>query len=384
MILAKRKWMILFSLLEIICSFLFMSVAFCLGGDAAEHPDVFAHEDIQINAQQIIGRLMVANGNAVVAGKVTEGIIVVDGNVTIESGAIVNEEVVVIGGEITIQQGAKLKEKPWVIPQQSYPLAPLAVGLLLLLSIASFILLPVILWLIGHFFKKHSWYPFVKKQFLLVQQRWPALYIAASLGISAFMLTLFTALAWETIFRNAMVVFDNAFIWLIRYFASPGLDKVMIFITDIGFGTSYIMIVAICLLLLVYFRRWREVAGLSICLTGGAALNFWLKFLFHRSRPDLFRVIQETGYSFPSGHVIASMCFYGMGALLIMRGISSWRGRLTVATLAGILIIAIGISRIYLGVHYPTDVLAGLAAGSMWVAFCISLLMWWEHKRVAK
>lgn len=384
MILAKRKWTILFSLFVIICSFLFMSVAFCMGGDAAEHPDVFAHEDIQINAQQIIGRLMVANGNAVVAGKVTEGIIVVDGNVTIESGAIVNKKIVVIGGEITIQQGAKLKEKPWVISQQSYPLVPLAVGLLLLLGISSLILLPVILWLIGHFLKKQSWYPFVKKQFLQVQQRWPALYIAASLGISAFMLTLFIALAWETIFRNAMVVFDNAFIWLIRYFASPGLDRVMIFITDIGFGTGYIMIVAVCLLLLAYFRRWREVAGLAICLIGGGALNFWLKFLFHRSRPDLFRVIQETGYSFPSGHVIASMCFYGMGAFLIMRGISSWRGRLTVATLAGVLIIAIGISRIYLGVHYPTDVLAGLAAGSMWVAFCISLLMWWEHKRVAK
>ncbi|MBP2659931.1 MAG: phosphoesterase PA-phosphatase related protein [Firmicutes bacterium] len=383
MVFVKRKGMIRFSLLMIILSLLFMNVVFCAGSDA-EHPDVFAHENIQINANQIIERLMVANGDAVIAGKVTEGIIVVDGDVTIESGAIVNERVVVIGGDLTIHQGAKLKEKPWVIPPLGYSLLPLVVGFLLLLGIASLLILPVVLWLIGHFFKKNSWYPFFKKCFLLVLQRWPALYIAASLGISAFMLTLFTALAWETIFRNAMVVFDNAFIWLIRYFASPGLDRVMIFITDIGFGTSYIVIVAICLLLLVYFRRWREVSGLAICLIGGAALNFWLKFLFHRSRPDLFRIVQETGYSFPSGHVIASMCFYGMGAFLIMQMISSWRGRLTVATLAGLLIVVIGISRIYLGVHYPTDVLAGLAAGSMWVAFCISLLMWWEHRRRAK
>lgn len=383
MFFVKRKGIIRFSLLMILLSFLFVNVVFCAGSDS-EHPDVFAHQNVQINANQIIERLLVAGGNAVVAGKVTEGIIVVDGNVTLESEAIVNERVVVIGGDLMIHPGAKLKEKPWVLPPLGYSFLPFVVGLLLLLGIISLLLLPVVFWFIGHFFKKTSWYPSFKKHFLLVQQRWPVLYIAASLGISAFMLTLFTALAWETIFRNAMVVFDNAFIWLIRYFASPGLDRVMIFITDIGFGTSYIVIVAICLLLLVYFRRWREVSGLAICLIGGAALNFWLKFLFHRSRPDLFRVVQETGYSFPSGHVIASMCFYGMGAFLIMRRISSWRGRLAIGTLAGVLIIAIGISRIYLGVHYPTDVLAGFAAGFMWVAFCISLLMWWEHKRAVK
>jgi len=384
MMLTKRKGIILFSLLMIIWPLLFMNVVLGTGEDALEYPDIFAHGDIQINANQTIERLMVASGNAVVAGKVNEGIIVVDGNVTIKSSAMVNERLVVIGGDITIQQGAKLQEKPWVIPLQGYPLLPFVVGFLLLLGISGLILLPVLFWVIGHLCKKAPWYPLIKKRFLLMQHRWPALYIGASLGMSAFMLALFTALAWETIFRNAMIVFDNSFIWLIRYFASPELDRVMIFITNIGFGTSYISIVAICILLLTYFCRWREVAGLAICLAGGAALNFWLKFLFHRSRPDLFRVVQETGYSFPSGHVIASMCFYGMGAFLIMRTISSWRGRLTVATLAGILIIAIGISRIYLGVHYPTDVLAGFAAGSMWVAFCISLLMWWERKRIVK
>jgi len=196
------------------------------------------------------------------------------------------------------------------------------------------------------------------------------------------MLTAFSALARQTIFSKNMELFDNTFIWIIRYFASPGVDRVMIFITDIGFGIKYLIIVASSFLLLSYQRRWQEIAGLGICLSGGAALNFWLKYLFHRSRPDLLRVVQEIGYSFPSGHVIASMCFYGMSAFLIMRTISLWRGRLAVLMLAVILNVAIGISRIYLGVHYPTDVVAGYAVGSMWVAFCISLLMWWELKRV--
>jgi len=379
--LTKHKWMSSFSFLVIIYSFLIMGVAFCAGYDLVEYPDVFVHENIQIGPEQTIGRLIVTSGSAVVSGKVVEGIIVVDGNVTIESGAMVNGRVVVIGGDITVQQGANLKEKPWVIPQQGHPVVSLVVCVFYLLGAGSFIIFPVLFWLIGHFFKKTVWYSPLKKQFLAVQRRWPALYIVASFGISVLMLTAFGALAWETLFRNAMGVFDNIFIWLVRYFASPSVDKIMILITNVGFGVSYVVIVAISFFVLTYYRRWREITGLAICLTGGAALNFWLKYLFHRSRPDLLRVVQETGYSFPSGHVIASMCFYGMMAFLIMRTISSWRGRLTIMTLAVILIVAIGISRIYLGVHYPTDVMAGCAAGSMWLAFCISILMCWERER---
>jgi len=198
------------------------------------------------------------------------------------------------------------------------------------------------------------------------------------------MLTVFGTLAWETLFRNTMVLFDDSFVWLIRYFANPVLDKIMIILTDIGFGTSYMVIVITSFLLLTYLKRWRELGALTICIAGGAVLSFLLKILFHRTRPDLFQVVKETSYSFPSGHALATMCFYGMVAFLIMRKTSSWRGRLTVMTLTVILSVLIGISRIYLGVHYPTDVIAGYAVGSMWLAFCISLLMWWERARVQK
>lgn len=381
MVLIKHKWVISFCFLVIMGSLLFMGRAFCADAVLPADGDVFVHHDIQVSANQVLSRLMVASGNAIVAGTVTEGILVVDGNLTIESGAMINGRVLVLGGTLIIQQGAILLDNPWVIGPQGYPMVSLVVGVLLLVGAMSLILLPVAFWLSGHFLKKTSWYDSIKTQFLTVQQRWPLLYIMISLGISAFMLSIFTALAWETIFRHATELFDNTFIWLIRYFASPDVDKVMIVITNIGFGISYLVIVGASFLLLTYYRRWREIAGLAICLTGGAALNFWLKYLFHRSRPNLLRVVQESGYSFPSGHVVASMCFYGMVAFLIMRMIDSWRGRLTVMTLAVMLNIAIGISRIYLGVHYPTDVMGGYAAGSMWLAFCISLLLWWERER---
>ncbi|WP_425058123.1 hypothetical protein SCACP_27720 [Sporomusa carbonis] len=361
----------------------FMSVGFGAARERSdEYPDVFAHKNTSIASNQAIGKLMVAGGDASVGGKVTDGIIVVDGNLIVQSGATVTGRIVVLGGSATIAQGARVEHKPWVIVPQGHPLVPVVVGTMFLLGAASLIILPVLFWFIGHLFKKTPWYSPVKKIFQMIERRWPMLYIAASLGISALMLTVFGTIAWETLFRNSMVLFDDSFVWLIRYFANPVLDKNMIIITDIGFGTSYVVIVAATLLLLMYLKRWRETGALAICLAGGAVLSFLLKTLFHRARPDLFQVVQETGYSFPSGHALATMCFYGMVAFLIMRNISSWRGRLAVMTLAVILSVAIGISRIYLGVHYPTDVVAGYAAGSMWLAFCISLLMWWERARV--
>jgi len=362
-----------------------MSVCFSDAGEGLkEFPDVFVHENTSTAADQTIGKLMVAGGDASVGGTVTDGIIVVDGNLIIQSGATITGRVVVLGGSAMIEQGASIKHKPWVIVPQGHPLVPVVVGVLFLLGAASLIILPVLFWLIGHLFKKAKCYSPIKEKFLAIERRWPALYIVAGLGISALMLTAFGTLAWETLFRNTMVLFDDSFVWLIRYFANPVLDKIMIIITDIGFGTSYMVIVVASFLLLTYLKRWRELGALTICVAGGAVLSFLLKILFHRTRPDLFQVVKETSYSFPSGHALATMCFYGMVAFLIMRKTSSWRGRLTVMTLTVILSVLIGISRIYLGVHYPTDVIAGYAVGSMWLAFCISLLMWWERARVQK
>jgi len=362
---------------------IFMSVCFSAAREGLEKfPDAFVHENTSIAVGQAIGKLMVAGGDTKVGGTVTDGIIVVDGNLIIQSGAMIHGRVVVLGGGSMIEQDVSIEHKPWVIVPQGHPLVPVVVGAFLIMGAVSLIILPVLFWFIGHLFKKTKLYSPVKEKFLAIERRWPALYIVASLGISALMLMALGMLAWETLFRNTMVLFDDSFVWLIRYFANPTLDKIMIIITDIGFGTSYIVIVAASFLALVYLKRWREMGALMICLAGGAVLSFLLKILFHRTRPDLFRVVQETGYSFPSGHALATMCFYGMAAYLIMRTIDSWRGRLTVMTLAVVLSVAIGISRIYLGVHYPTDVVAGYAAGSMWLAFCISLLMWWERERV--
>jgi len=187
-------------------------------------------------------------------------------------------------------------------------------------------------------------------------------------------------MAYETLIRNQMDLFDNVFVWLVRYLASPELDQVMIMISEFGYGYPFWTIIIAVLLILAYYRQWLESAGLIVCLVGEAVLNFFLKNLFERTRPDLFQVVAEAGYSFPSGHAMVSLCLYGMLTFLIARHVQSWRWRLVVIGLAMALVVAIGVSRVYLGVHYPTDVVAGYFAGGMWLAFCISLLLWWPRR----
>ena len=198
------------------------------------------------------------------------------------------------------------------------------------------------------------------------------------------MLTIFAEMVYETLIRHQMDVFDNVLVWLVRYLASPELDRAMIVISGYGYGYPFGTIILVALLTLAFYRQWLEAAGLIVSLVGEVILNLGFKNLFERSRPDLFQVVEEAGYSFPSGHAMVSLCFYGMLAFLIARHIQSWRWRLVVIMLAVALAGTIGVSRVYLGVHYPTDVVAGYFAGGMWLAFCISLLMWWEQRQLRK
>lgn len=359
---------------------LLQGIAFASAGLSAEYPDIFSHEDIYVPADQTIGRLLVAKGNVVIDGSITEGIIVIDGNLQISANAKIKGAVIVLGGYIERQDGAQTKKWVWNVMPHSFPVANIVVAGFIVLGAVSLLILPFAIWLPVRLLQNTSVYMYIKKWFLMLQQQYPALYVAVALGVSGLMLVFFTETAWETLFRKTMDVFDNVFIWLVRYFANATVDRIMIFVTSLGYGFIYGIIVFTAFVMLVVFRRWREITGLTLSITGGAVLNLLLKHLFLRTRPDLFRVVEETGYSFPSGHAMVSMCFYGMLVFITVRKIKSLIWRLVITSLAILLVLAIGISRIYLGVHYPTDVIAGYTAGAMWLFFCISLLAWWEQQ----
>jgi membrane-associated phospholipid phosphatase len=132
-------------------------------------------------------------------------------------------------------------------------------------------------------------------------------------------------------------------------------------------------------------RGWRRGALLVlVTLTGGGLLDLGLKVLFARARPEAFfdYYPAPTSFSFPSGHALTATCFFGGIAVLVSHRMESRIGQILVWLVAIALALLVGISRIYLGVHYPTDVIGGFAVGIIWVtavAFGDRLA---EHRRL--
>ena len=161
--------------------------------------------------------------------------------------------------------------------------------------------------------------------------------------------------------------FDAVVRTAIHQFASPPLTHTMEVFSFLG---SVVFIVGLTLLamgLFIYFHRPRAAALLAITMTGAAILDEVLKYAFHRPRPVAFFGSSPASYSFPSGHALGSMCFYGALAMILSARLASRAARVFLYLGAILLVSAIGISRIYLGVHYPSDVIAGYLAAIVWV-----------------
>ncbi|MEK5476092.1 phosphatase PAP2 family protein [Paenibacillus sp. FSL R5-0407] len=171
--------------------------------------------------------------------------------------------------------------------------------------------------------------------------------------------------------------FDRTVIDFVQGREAPGLTGVMEFFTSIGNGTSVavLTIVAMAFLYGVMGHR-RELLLLCCVMFGSSVLNSLLKISFIRERPTFHRLIEVTGYSFPSGHSMAAFCLYGTLAYLLWRHLPVRRRRFVLLLLSTVFIVAIGLSRIYLGVHYPSDVLGAYFAGGFWLSCCI-----WLYKR---
>ncbi|WP_455139090.1 phosphatase PAP2 family protein [Thermophilibacter sp.] len=105
----------------------------------------------------------------------------------------------------------------------------------------------------------------------------------------------------------------------------------------------------------------------SVNLVGVVALNQLLKFIVQRPRPDGFRLVAESGYSFPSGHSMVSMAFFGLLIWMVWRFHRRDVMRVVWCVVFGLVIVMVGVSRIYLGVHYASDVLAGFCVSIMWL-----------------
>lgn len=203
------------------------------------------------------------------------------------------------------------------------------------------------------------------------------IFLLAGLATSALAAALFALLA-RGIGGGAMPGFDEAAVGWIREHRSPLLDGFAIAGAVLGSGTVTWIVLGAGTLVLAWARRFYSVGLLWLALPGGRILSAELKALFARPRPraddwDLSvfgRAIDfPASPSFPSGHAVTSVIVFGTLALLVVRMEPTVRLRRWTLAAAAALIGLIGLSRIYLGVHYPSDVLAGYLAGFVWVAF---------------
>lgn len=153
--------------------------------------------------------------------------------------------------------------------------------------------------------------------------------------------------------------------------------------TEVGetifFGVSYfgapVLFVAVVATVLwfAWRRDWQRAGALALTSGSGVALSNVLKMVFHRGRPETAtEFITRHTWSFPSGHAMNSMISYGFLALLLLEFVTGRRERIAVVVLTVVLIAAIGFSRLYLGVHYLSDVGGGWIAGAAWLLVCAS------------
>lgn len=155
---------------------------------------------------------------------------------------------------------------------------------------------------------------------------------------------------------------------------SPVLTAVVKGVTHIGDGTA---VITFCLILIFIPKTRRTIAlPVSSAVILSTLLNILLKNIFARERPDILRLINETSYSFPSGHAMINASLYTMLILMIFKFIRNTPWKLGLSTLCIILIVLIGFSRVYLGVHYAGDIIGGWIIG-----FAVSICVYAIWKR---
>lgn len=171
--------------------------------------------------------------------------------------------------------------------------------------------------------------------------------------------------------------FDKSLLLWIHQFATPTLDRVFLSITALGNPEIVIIIFVSTIVWLGMKKRYSDGIRFFIICSGGVLINSVMKLFFAKPRPELWpRLIAEHSCSFPSGHAVGSMVIYGFIAYLLGKEFQKYRVLIYAAAI--MIIISIGVSRLYLGVHYPTDIIAGYGVGLLWLITCLQLKLEWR------
>jgi len=159
------------------------------------------------------------------------------------------------------------------------------------------------------------------------------------------------------------------------------IKEFMADITALGGGNVLAIITVFVSIFLILQKRYDAFWLLLAATIGGTLISFWLKDIYDRERPDLiYRLVTVTSLSFPSGHSMMSAVLYLTQAAIVARFQKERKIRIYILSIALVLTFIIGLSRVYLGVHYPTDVLGGWTIGLAWASLCW-VIAWYMQRR---
>ncbi len=195
-------------------------------------------------------------------------------------------------------------------------------------------------------------------------------YLAGAFVLFTALIAGFANLADEVI-EGDTLPFDTALLEAIHSIHTPLLDSIIAIATDSGGVIGVALITMVATTVFAIKRKYRAVVQLLLGVVGAAAINLVLKSLFTRTRPDLWeQIVHEASYSFPSGHAMASSAL----ALSLVLILWHTRARWWVVGSAAVYMLFVGLTRLYLGVHYPSDILAGWILSAAWVALVAILI----------
>lgn len=188
-------------------------------------------------------------------------------------------------------------------------------------------------------------------------------------------LILFSVICYGVLSYDSLVIDTKVYSFIADNLMSDGITSVLKVITELG-GVAFIVLAGVLIFMFCKKIRW----FVTFDLVGVTVINQAIKHIVRRPRPNVLRLVEEDGYSFPSGHSMVSMAFYGIIIYLVYKNVTNKYLKWTLITLLSLLILSIGFSRIYVGVHYFTDVVGGFLLGLAYLIIYINIY----NKKVGK
>lgn len=196
-----------------------------------------------------------------------------------------------------------------------------------------------------------------------------------SIFVVVLCLILFSIICYGVLSYDSLVIDTKVYSFIINNIMNDGLTPILKAITELG-GVAFTVLAGVLIFMFCKKNRW----FITIDLVGVTLVNQVIKHIIRRPRPNVLRLVEESGYSFPSGHSMVSMAFYGIIIYLVYKNVSNKYLKWILIILLSLLMLSIGFSRIYVGVHYFTDVAGGFLLGLAYLIIYINIY----NKRIGK